>query len=755
MSITVRGPDGAVINFPDNTPPSVIEREMARHYGQAQEQQRDRRSAAVSLSAPKDKRSLAERLGDVFSDTWNTNFVREGWRAGLDDTADYIDASQRGDIKAATDIAGQFTLNPVRIASRLYHSGGVMTDMKDNTRDTRRASDMATNAERQRRQEFARESEADPFWKADGGLVGKTLHGGAALLGVLGGSALDPTSYITVGSTLWMKVGVQGLVAGATDVLAQTDSMSSGIQDNYSGLRTAASVGAGAAFTGLFEGAGSLVRRIRNNEPRPSMVELDQALRDELDLSDSINLPALSLDDMTFRPVQKGPVSALPMRVEEPRAKGPSFEDLEAEARTAGADANAKAAMAHLDSLKKFVKPDQVDRFVRWLGKQGDEITDGSSHWNEDVFDFDELVNDPDSFEELANVMGQIFKPLYDAAGDAPKSWKSVQDRQQTFGLATSDVVKAHADITSEFGVSSKIHALETIAMQHVDHLVTKVAEVRAKMANGNATANDVSDLAAHLQATQMFDAMAGGAKSEVARALNIMKATKHRARTFNDLQQSINDLSDAMGGGMKTEDMGAALDALIKANKTGGAKGFKDEVRKMRAMGWSDYISYYIVMGYLTTPATAVRNAVGSVLHAGLSVGERYVAAGVTSPLRRAFSGSKASAEAITFREANAYVAGIYQSFADASRAGFQAFKTAAPVRDDASSLGDAAFNQPFLINPERKARWKQNPVLSIPDMAGAAIFSTIRTLGHRPSIAMDEFAKAAPKPTWPWRVS
>ncbi len=764
MSITVRGPDGAVINFPDNTPPSVIEREMARHYGQAQEQQRDRRSAAVSLSAPKDKRSLGERLGDVFSDTWNTNFIAEGWRAGLDDTADYIDASQRGDTRAATDIAGRQTLNPIRLASRIYNSVGVLTDMTDKTRDTRRAADTAISNERQRRQEFARESAADPFWKAEGGLVGKGLHGGAALLGVLGGSAVDPTSYISGGSKVWMKMGVQGLVAGATDLLAQNDATSAGVQNDIDLIRTLASAGAGAGFTGVFEGAGSIVRRFRNNEPRPSMVELDQAMRDELDLSDAVNLPALTLDDMTFRPPVRGDVSALPMRVEQPRAKGPSFEDLEAEARTAGADAKtkaderwngvdwglagsperAKAAMAHLDSLKKFVKPEQVDRFVRWLGKQGDEIADGPSHWNADVFDFDKLINDPDQFEELANVMGQIFKPLYDAAGDAPKSWKSVQDRQQTFGIATSDAVKAHADITSEFGVSSKIHALETIAAQHVDHLVTKVADVRAKMANGKATATDISDLAANLQATQMFDAMAGGAKSEVARALNIMKATKTRVRTFNDLQQSINDLSDAMGGGVKGDDMGAALDALIKANKNGGAKGFKDEVRKMRAMGWEDYLSYYVVMGYLTTPATAVRNAVGSVLHAGLSVGERYVAAGVTTPLRRAFSGSKASVEGITFREANAYVAGIYQSFADASRAGYQAFKTAAPVRDDASSLGDAAFNQPFLINPDRKKRWKQNPVLSIPDMAGAAIFSTIRTLGHRPSIAMDEFAKA-----------
>ena len=193
--------------------------------------------------------------------------------------------------------------------------------------------------------------------------------------------------------------------------------MSSGLQTDINLGRTALSAGAGAGFTGIFEGAGSLVRRLRNNEPRPSMVELDQALRDELDLSDAVNLPALSLDDMTFRPPVRGDVSPLPARIEQPRAKGPSFEDLEAEARAAGADANAKAderwngvdwglagsperakaAMAHLDSLKKFVKPEQVDRFVRWLGKQGDEITDGASHWNADVFDFDKLVNDPDS----------------------------------------------------------------------------------------------------------------------------------------------------------------------------------------------------------------------------------------------------------------------------------------------------------------------------------------------------------------------
>ncbi len=50
--------------------------------------------------------------------------------------------------------------------------------------------------ERQRRAEFAAKSKADPFYKADGGLAGKTAHGAAALVGVLGGrpSIRPPTS---------------------------------------------------------------------------------------------------------------------------------------------------------------------------------------------------------------------------------------------------------------------------------------------------------------------------------------------------------------------------------------------------------------------------------------------------------------------------------------------------------------------------------------------------------------------------------
>jgi len=77
----------------------------------------------------------------VFSHTVNTGFIAEGWRAGLDDTADYIEASQRGDFDGAMKVNERFTLNPVRLVSRLYNSGGVLMDMTNDTQNTRNAAD--------------------------------------------------------------------------------------------------------------------------------------------------------------------------------------------------------------------------------------------------------------------------------------------------------------------------------------------------------------------------------------------------------------------------------------------------------------------------------------------------------------------------------------------------------------------------------------------------------------------------------------
>jgi len=753
------GPDGHVFEFEDGTPEHVRRAFIQRHYGTSAEQTNSRRSAAVSLSAPKDKRSLGERLGDVFSNTVNTGFIAEGWRAGLDDTADYIEAAQRGDQKAAFKVNDRFTLNPIRLVSRLYNSGGVLTDMTQNTQDTRAVADDWVSRERARRQEFAQASRDDPFWEAEGGFVGKTLHGAAALLGTLGGAGLDPTTYITGGTSIGAKIAVQATVAGAVDLIAQTDA--TGLtQDRYDVLQTVLSAGAGAVFTGAFEGVGALakgrgnVRARIDADLRSEPVNLSQTFRDELDTADAISLPALTRDDWTFRPTQQGPVSALPMRVEPPRAErmdGPRVDgadagpDIKPEWTKGMSPERLKAVTEHLDRLKAFIKPDQVERFVRWAGREDVNITDDPSpHWNQEIFDFDKLANEPEKFEEIVGVMAQIFKPLYDAAGDAKQTWKSVRDRQAAFGVTVSDVVKAHSDITGDNGIAAKMHALETISIQHTDHLVTKMAALEKSLNGGDMNSGLIGDVAAQLQATVMFDAMAAGAKSEIGRALNIMKMAKQRTRILNDIQGQMDLMADALGtGDLDPKSLAEALKKLREAYGSGGERALKDELRKGRHMGFGDYLSYYIVAGYLTTPATAVRNAVGSVLHASMTVGERYIAAGITSPLRRGLGGKRTSAEGVTFREANAYLFGIHQSFVDATKAGFKAFVHAAPQTDIETSVGRYAMAQPFEFNAERAAKWKKGGLMVIPDMAMTGLFGTLRTLGIRPSLGMDEFTK------------
>lgn len=757
--IRMTGPDGHTFFFEEGTPDHIRQQTIQRHYGTNPEAGSARASAARALGTPP-KRDAFQRFGDVFNHTVNTSFVVEGFRRG------YRDGTNADEmIKAGK--SGSFNLNPFESIGGIV---GALASIGDHAvsdgETTSRSGNAWVQSERSRRQTFAATSDADPWYQAEGGIGGKAIHGLAALGGTLAGAALDPTSYVTGGSSIGARVAIQGTVAGAADLMAQASAVG-GTQDSYDWKQTLLSAGAGAAFQGAMDGAGSVARRVIGGRAEPRLqsdeVTVSQAFREELDTADRINLPALSMDEWTFRPTQQGPVSAIPMKIEEPRMNGPRMDGPEADAAGAragtepkddpwngvdwgvvGSPERVKAALGHLDRLREFVKPDQIQQFVRFLSRETVEVADDAGHWNRDIFDFDKLANDPDKFEVLTNVMADIFKPLYDAAGDAKQTWQSVRDRQATLGITVSDAIKAHADITGDNGLASKIHAIETIAIQHTDHLVGLIDEIQPKLSAGNASADEIAAIAAQLNVASMFDAMAAGSKSEVGRALNILKMQKKRARLMNDIQEQMDALNSALGGGEGQRGMADAMDALKKAHKQGGARGMKDAIRQMRALGWEDYVSYYMVSGYLSTPATAVRNAIGSVLHASMTIGERYIAAAITSPLRRGLSGGRGSAEGVTWREANAYVFGIHQSFMDASRAGFKAFKSASTITDPENAVGQYAMAIPFEYNAARRTKWKNDGLLrSIPDMLGTGVYGTLRTLGIRPSLGMDEFTK------------
>lgn len=765
------GPDGYEFEFPEGTPPHVVSATIARHYGNQPEAQRDRLNATTAVTAP-NKRSAGERWRDVLSNTMNTAWIAEGWRAGnlegsrlqrMAADPNVTDADVAAENERINNIAG----SPARDFGRFW---GIATE-----RLTGRGVEMTERAiaeERARKAEFSQESSADPFWEAEGGFLGKTWHGAAALTGTLTGAATDPTSYITGGTTIWGKMLVQAAVAGGTDVIAQTDALGL-TQDEYRIEQTAMSAGAGAAFTGAFEGVARLIRKPGANPPTNDAIA--QAMREDLDASDAVNRPLLTMDDVTTRPLPEGmplkdvtppkDASVPALANPDPRMDGPevkSAEDVRAEAGakteepksddpwngvdwgTVGSTQRGKAVMAHLDRLKTFIRPEQIDTFVRWLGKEQMDIADDASHWNRDFFDFDTLNNDPDKFEELTNVMADIFRPLYDGAGQAKQTWDSTIQRQTLFGITISDAIKAHADLTGDGGAAAKIHAIETIAIQQTDELLGAIGKLETEIGQGVKNNATIEAVAAQLQAASLLDAMAGGAKSEIGRALNIMKMAKKRTTMVNDIQASWTAMQDALGTNDLSDDaLAAALKRMREAYGEGGAVKARDELRKMKKLGLSDYLSTYIVTGYLSNPATAFRNLIGSVLHATMTVAERYVAAGVTGPIRRTVMGKRTSAETVTFREANAYVHGIHQNFVDAARMSKRAFLDAKPITDAATSIGDTARTMPFELNAARRAKWNKNRLLAVPDMAATALFVSLRTLGVRPSLAMDEFTK------------
>jgi hypothetical protein len=765
MTIRVTGPDGRIVEFPDGTPRHVMERALAEHYGTSPASRQAHLNAASALSP---KRTAGERLGEVFSNTWQESWIAEGWREG------YLRGS-RGPTHAANRNRGFFDLNPVAdIAEMVAGSRRVMEGFGSQVGAGAEADAMADiERERTRRAEFRATSSEDPFWEAGDSFADRALHGGAALVGTLGATALDPLSYVTGGSTALARVGVQAGVAAGVDVLAQTSAVNSGVEDNYDLNRTLLSGAAGGAFVGAIEGAGAGVRAIQNSRgalraQREAQLRTEtdtaQTIRDELDTVDAMTQPALSRNDWTqSQRAQPDPEATnLPTieRADEPG--GGQRQDQNQSSEQARPDANdpsndpwngvdwgvvgsperTRAALAHLDSLKQFIKPDRVEQFVRWLGKEQFDLGPGNSHWNKDFFDFDKLMADPDKFQELSDVMSSIFRPLYDAAGDATRTWNSVKQRQTMFGLTMSDVIKAHADITGDGGVSAKIHAIETIAAQQTDRLAVKLGEFEVALKGGKADASQIADVAAELQATVMMDAMAAGSKSEVARALNIMKAQKKRTAVLNDIQAQWDAMSDAMNGATDAESMAKAAGRMREAYNRRGANGLRDELRKVRKMGFADYVSYYIVSGYLSTPTTAMLNVAGSVFHAVANIGERYVAAGITSPLRRTLLGHT-SREAVTFREANAYVAGVHQSFIEAARMSARAFKEARPQSDMETRIGYVAPQIPFEVNSARLAKWRKGGIKSVPDMAATSVFASLRTLGVRPTLAMDEFTK------------
>lgn len=702
-------------------------------------------------------------------------------------------------------------VNPARSLGRAIGSlefginkPGLEDAKADIVGERQRRQDLAvTNDAKQGGDSFLRYArEGDP-----GGLV---AHGAAALLGTLGGAAADPVSYITGGRTLLTRALTQAGLAVGFDALAQDASVDAGIQQEFDYARSGMSAVAGAGFTlagDLLTAAPRRIAEVFQRHPEADIrAELDTAddlMRPALSEADVPAIPTVAalpegaeivrrvegggalpgdvwnpelnawmhrIDGPTSEAPKGGPEgtpdgpeapsgAAVPARVQggpegsrgasEPPPSGDGqagWDDVDWGKRAS--PERADATQFHLEQLRRWIKPGAVEDFVRRLDTV--ETTERGVYLNEKWIDWDAFKDNPQELLGLHTVVGDVFSDLYQAAGVKRQTWGDLRDTAKQFGFTLSDVLKTHADVTGEGGLARKMFAMRDVLNASVDDAASQMRTMLADIRAGRMNAESIHNLTDLIQRTAILGAADVSVSGEVARALNARKTLVPAKSMVNGLQAALDALNDAVkaDGGVKSpEDVEKVLIDLLDGYDRKGATGFNAKLRKMRSMGFMDYVGYAAVANLLSGIPTHFKNLVGTPTHAVLDLSARFVAATVVAPTRRALLGSAAAnTRSVSVRETVAYVEGIYSGLEDALRLGFEAFKKGAPIADNVSGVMTDTSFVPFAFSQARLEKWQRQgfTVPTAADIIGVAYFELARTLGFRPSVAADELNKA-----------
>jgi hypothetical protein len=779
--ITAIGPDGTRHVFPAGTSQEVIDRVMRQNIQASRRQRAAAGSAARDHAERTGRRSLWERFTDNVEDVWNTSALAENYRAGR--------------LEAVQAASGQMTdeqLRAMEARGGMREIGQVIGSIQYRLNPDGTAADARADIvnERQRRADYAavndRQQGNDSFlsYAREGDVGGTLAHGTVALLGTMTGALADPFSYISAGRTVLAKALTQAGVAAGADALAQDASVTSGVQDTFDWARNGMSALTGAGFTiggdVLARGSRYVTDRFFRQPEADARADLDvadellQPPLTEVDIEPSAPLRALPApaqiadEGIEVEVVATGEVvdvrrtpedTSLPARRDpearsgdpegEPQGDGVGgWDDVDWGRRRS--PERAKAALDHLEALRKSIKPEAVRDFIRLLDEGVPE--DGDARYiNKDWIDWRKLDANPEELVNLSNAFGSAFADLFTKAGVGPQAWAVTRRKVKQFGHTLSDFQKTHADVTGEGGLARKSIAMMEMFEAGIDDAATRIRAIRDAARNGNPpSAATIRELAEATQRVAIMGAEEAAVGGEMARALNARKMRRTPTAMVNDLQAAFSELDEAMNGSGKMSDpevMDKVLSDLLDGFDKKGPAGFNARFRKMRKMGVMDYIGYTAVANLLSGLMTHFKNLFGTPTHSTLDLAARFVAATTVAPIRRTLLGSAAkNTSSVTVREGVAYMQGGISALGEAMGLGFEAFKKGAPVADRASAVMTETDFVPFAYSKERLAKWVKDGIGpgDLADMAGVAFFEILRTFGFRPSVASDEFFKA-----------
>lgn len=633
MSKTAYGPDGFAFTFPDNTPEEVISRTIRNHY-QSQQTAQTRTTfndeAWKANAVPEvHHRNAWERLGDNFMDSASRSALLADWRSKFINPAlavnylipvgikPLVEGAPK-ELESLKDWGGLLSAGVATAVDRSPYgqfvgTAGALTGVAARKVYDPDIGEKVRTWERDRRTAFAKASAEDPWYGVEGGF-GKTVHGAAALVGTLGGAATDPLSYASGGSSVAARVAVQAAVAGGGDILTQGFDVQAGIQDDYDAGQTLAAAATGAAFQGVLEGGGALLKKGVERLRAPKVDPIPQApveahFKDVLDASDLVNEAPLTYTKIRdaapthdvyqwFDPFEANKVDP---SITNPAPKADPTELL----------ANLPSPLlakikANIGKLGDAIPVEKTEAFARWMREGGTKTPD----W----IDFTKIADQPERLEVLSDMLKEMFDDAYKLAGKERVHFEDVVERTKALGISADDAIVAHAGITGERGLSTALHTMQVVSDAHfaqLDDILAKADGVLADPLASEGAKNDaMAAISKHLQLASLHDAQLRGAKAEVARTLRFMRETKDRSRTINELDAYTKEI---FNNDLDLDQKRKLIEGLRSTYRKSGARGVRQEVRKLNTMGPLDLIDFWTRGAMLSTPDVIINNIVST----------------------------------------------------------------------------------------------------------------------------------------------
>lgn len=360
-------------------------------------------------------------------------------------------------------------------------------------------------------------------------------------------------------------------------------------------------------------------------------------------------------------------------------------------------------------------------------------IESGDTHAANELLDFNTTTVDweelarqtadadsPDEFRRIINAFSEVFEQeMKDAQG-----YQSMAETlARSVGTTADDVLRLGRDVKGGKGLAARMAGADTFLYQSVQEL-----RRLAKAARDTGSHQDMMAFYRQMDLHATLQATIKGSRSEIARALRQMQRVS--AHHIDDFKEFDDLMRDATGLGNDQR--------LHLAQKIADLKDMNQINQMVRKSRWRRALDVWVevyINGLLSGISTVMLNNTSNTLKLIEGITERYFAAaigGVKNTGRRLLG--RESRDAVSFREANAYLYGTIAGFDEAMHIPFRHLLSkegrAELTSENWGTVFRAFVDEKPVLDTRMRVDADTRKAISMIDESDMSIRESIRTL-------------------------